>query len=322
MASTYLGTTPKDLDLTTPKEGTAPVKELNDADREIKTVFLNDHTSAIKTANYSILGSDSVLVGNATSGITFTLPSAASVAGNDINGVTRIKEFTIYNINDGVITISGVVGNVTNPTVSRNEILKIWSDGTNFYGEYFDAFNGSATNKIMGSRNKGISLNSLDNTAFYCNAYYDGVSVRYSQAGTASALIISSTGSLYYYTAVSGVKDAVISWTGPYTIYHSGNFTQSNIFADEANLKIIRGYVNYAGIKINGSGYTAVRTLTGTYSIFFDNPFSSLPTAYIQLDQAGFSVPSFGLNGGSVYTSDITGATADRGFYFMLIGPR
>jgi hypothetical protein len=132
----YTGTTPKDLDNTKPDGATEYGNILDDAVKELKTVFLSDHKVRSTAVGVTVAVTDSIIL--CTDTLTITLPSASTLAGADPNAVTRIKEFQLINSGSGTVTISGTViisgTSTVNPTLVSKEQIHIWTDGTSYYG--------------------------------------------------------------------------------------------------------------------------------------------------------------------------------------------
>ena len=130
----YDSTTIKGLSLTTPTESTSYVPELNDSDREIKTVLSNQYAFAAKTGTYTLTASDSYITCSGT--FTVTLPTPSSVAS-----ATYIKEYTIVNIGSGTITITNSASeNINGATTDITMLpsyqgLRIWTNGTDWFTE-------------------------------------------------------------------------------------------------------------------------------------------------------------------------------------------
>lgn len=125
----YDGTNIKDLDATKPTEGSSYIPELNDSDREIKTVIKNQYAITSKSTDYTLTDSDSIII--ATAPITITLPSASLYAGS---GYT--KQYIIKSIptNMGNVSISGSIDGGT-ITLEPGDVISIFSDGTSWYKE-------------------------------------------------------------------------------------------------------------------------------------------------------------------------------------------
>jgi hypothetical protein len=88
---TYTGNNIKDLVVSTPTEGATPPSEVNDAIREIKTIYKNQNAVASKTANYTLTNADSVIYVSAASGnVILTLPQQSGVSSSGF-----IKEYII-----------------------------------------------------------------------------------------------------------------------------------------------------------------------------------------------------------------------------------
>lgn len=96
------------------------------------------------------------------------------------------------------------------------------------------------------------------------------------------------------------------------------------------NLRIVRGSVNSGGTVIEGTGYTAVRTGTGRYTITFTTAFPTNDPPVVTLAGWG-SIPSTTI--ASLYnptttttvlvrTTNGAGVETDGGFHFIAIGPR
>lgn len=125
----YTGTNIKDLDETKPTEGSSYIPELNDSDREIKSVLKNQFAIATKSTNYTLTDTDSIIVCSAP--ITITLPSASLYAGS---GYT--KQYIVKSLltNTGNVIISGSIdgGSIT---LEPGDVISIFSDGTSWYKE-------------------------------------------------------------------------------------------------------------------------------------------------------------------------------------------
>ena len=129
-AATYTGTKPKDLDLTTPPEGTTKVSEFNNSDREIKTVMLNMCKITAITGTYTASGTETVIIGSSTASYLLSFPTASSVATGTIT-----KEFMVINRNTGTITLNLTVDGVGSPTVTGSQTFKLFTDGTSWFEE-------------------------------------------------------------------------------------------------------------------------------------------------------------------------------------------
>ncbi len=81
-----------------------------------------------KTADYSILKTDhaQILEANKATAIAFTLPSISAVPSG---WWVKIK-----NINIGVLTITGTLDGVVNPTLVQYDEVTVFSDGTSYLG--------------------------------------------------------------------------------------------------------------------------------------------------------------------------------------------
>lgn len=80
-----------------------------------------------KTANYTILATDSVVLFNGAT-LTATLPSAVAVGASG-------KTYTVKNLNASALTLASTAGNIdgaTTITVLTNEAYTVVSDGTNW----------------------------------------------------------------------------------------------------------------------------------------------------------------------------------------------
>ena len=95
----YTATVVKDLSLTTPTEGSTLPSELNDSDREIKTVLSNLFALQAKTADYTVLLTDSIVICTPTSvDITLTLPPAANCASSSYGKILYIRNYGTYDV--------------------------------------------------------------------------------------------------------------------------------------------------------------------------------------------------------------------------------
>jgi len=82
---------------------------------------------------------------------------------------------------------------------------------------------------------------------------------------------------------------------------------------EESNLRIVRGAVSAAGVKVAGSGFNSARPSAATYRVNFDTPFSGTPTIVLSLGAAGQTVAS----------QDVVSLTsATSSFFTVLIGVR
>jgi len=123
----YDGVNIKDLNTSTPTEGSSYIPELNDSDREIKRVLKNQFAITTKNTDYTLTAQDSVVVATA-SGITLKLPAASSVAGGGY-----LKHYIIKNSSSGSITISGVIDGQSGLTLVAGELIIIVTDGSSYW---------------------------------------------------------------------------------------------------------------------------------------------------------------------------------------------
>lgn len=128
LATTYTAVIPKDLDLTTPTEGSTKPSEVNNAFREIKTVYLNQLKITAITGTYTVVGTETVIIGSSTSPYLVSFPTPSSVATGTIT-----KEFVIKNRNTGTITLNITVDGVGSPTVTGSQTMCVFSDGTSWF---------------------------------------------------------------------------------------------------------------------------------------------------------------------------------------------
>lgn len=89
--ATYPAEVSKDIVKTNPIENCAP-KELNDADREVRRVLVNNATRISKTVNYTIKDTDYMVYCTGNGDFTVTLPASATVSSS-----TVVKEYLIKN---------------------------------------------------------------------------------------------------------------------------------------------------------------------------------------------------------------------------------
>ena len=151
-ATTYLGTKPMDLDLTTPTENNTKVREFNNANREIKTVITNLENITTVTGTYTVTGTQTGILGSSTSGYTISFPTASSVATGTIT-----KKFWIKNINTGTITLNLNIDGVGSPTVTGSQTFRLFTNGTSWFE---DRANTAAT------ASDAALLDGLDSTYF------------------------------------------------------------------------------------------------------------------------------------------------------------
>lgn len=154
-ATTYTGTKPKDLDITTPTESNTKISEFNNSDREIKTVITNLEGITAVTGTYTVGGTQTTIIGSSTAGFTISFPAASTLATAAIK-----KKYEIKNINTGTITLNLTVDGVGSPTVSGSQTIHIYTDGTSWYES------GARTAQTSGNADY---LDNLDST-YYTNA--------------------------------------------------------------------------------------------------------------------------------------------------------
>ena len=135
----YTGTSIKDLDTSTPAESTGKVPELNDSDREIKTVIKNQYAiNTFTSTPQTLSASHHRIVWNMATASTTNFPTATDVASSGFE-----KEYLIENIGAGVntlnatITLNGVA--TASPTLAQYDKIRIWTDGTTWYGMKFSS---------------------------------------------------------------------------------------------------------------------------------------------------------------------------------------
>jgi hypothetical protein len=92
----------------------------------------------------------------------------------------------------------------------------------------------------------------------------------------------------------------------------------------EENLRTIRGTVNGNGTVAFGSGWTVARTAAGSYTIFFNTPFSDRPSVVasssLATRTAAIGTPVQG--NVAIRLFNAAGTLADDTFYFIATGPR
>lgn len=132
----YTGTTPKDLDLSTPDGAAEYGNILDDAIIEVKKVFKYSQAINTVTTDTTLDATYSFVLANKATAIAITLPSASTVASS-----TFTKEYRIKNIGVGACTITGTVtlnGSATvNPVLSQYTEIYLWTDGATWYGMRF-----------------------------------------------------------------------------------------------------------------------------------------------------------------------------------------
>ena len=127
LAETYNAELPKDLDISTPY-GTSAPSVIDNAIREPKRVYINEHNVTTITGSYTVFGTNTVIVGSSASGILLTFPAASSVATS-----TALKPYIVKNRGVGTMTLSILLDGVGSPTVTRNNARDIFTDGTYWY---------------------------------------------------------------------------------------------------------------------------------------------------------------------------------------------
>ena len=133
----YTGTTPKDIDTSTPNGATEYVSILDDAIKEAKTILKNQYAVATKAANYPLVAGDSIIMVNGT--YTMTLPTASSVASS-----TYTKHYWIFNVGSGTATIArngaNINGAASDLTVATQYAgYHLWTNGTDWWATYISS---------------------------------------------------------------------------------------------------------------------------------------------------------------------------------------
>ena len=287
-AATYTGTKPKDLDLTTPPEGTTKVSEFNNSDREIKTVILNMCKITAITGTYTASGTETVIIGSNTASYLLSFPTATSVATGTIT-----KEYTVINRNTGTITINLTVDGVGSPTVTGSQTFKLFTDGTSWFEERANtaaiASNAqlldnldsthftNATNLSTGT----VNLDRIPGTltgkdADTIDGYHAGTSASRVLVLDSSALVplanIPSTLTGKDADTVDGINGAsIVKTTDDYvsriSITGSGVFVSGNTGAITISNTGVTGLLAGAGISLSNGGIgTVTVTASGTAS--------------------------------------------------------
>jgi len=92
----------------------------------------------------------------------------------------------------------------------------------------------------------------------------------------------------------------------------------------EENLRTIRGTANGNGTVAFGTGWTVARTAAGSYTVFFNTPFSDRPSVVAShgnsTRSAAVATPVQGNVAIRIYNS--AGVLTDDVFYFIATGPR
>jgi hypothetical protein len=128
----YTGTNITDLSVTTPVEGSTLPSELNDSDREIKTVLKNLYSLQSKTADYTVLDEDSFVICTPTSDMTLNLPAVAGCSSSSFVKVLVVRNYGTANVTlDGNSseTIDGAATLIVRPTQS----VILIANGTGWY---------------------------------------------------------------------------------------------------------------------------------------------------------------------------------------------
>lgn len=198
-ATTYTGTKPKDLDITTPTESNTKISEFNNSDREIKTVITNLENITTVTGTYTVAGTQTGILGSSTSSFTISFPSASSVATGSVT-----KRYMIKNINTGTITLNLTVDGVGSPTVTGSQTFKLFTDGTSWFEE--------RANTAANASNAGL-LDNLDSTYFTNATNLSTGTVNLDRipgtlTGKSADLLDEQTGS--YYTNASNLDSGTI----------------------------------------------------------------------------------------------------------------
>jgi hypothetical protein len=108
-----------------------------------------------------------------------------------------------------------------------------------------------------------------------------------------------------------------------------GSFGEYFTPASGENLRVIRGKVSAAGSISFGTGFTAVRSSTGVYSITYSTPFPTgqWPIMTASAESNG-TVARFAMINTPTHISctirivNGSGTAADADFYFIVVGPR
>jgi subtilisin-like proprotein convertase family protein len=103
-----------------------------------------------------------------------------------------------------------------------------------------------------------------------------------------------------------------------------GNAGELRAASGEENLRMLRGTLNGSGTIAVGSGFTAVRTGTGTYVVTFNTAFAAAPTVTFTPLNASLYVFISGTTANSVTVNvrNTFNAATDAAVNFIAIGPR
>jgi hypothetical protein len=96
-AATFNGNDIEDLDITTPDGAVDAPSTLDNSDREIKRVLVNQFSIAAKTSAYTLASTDTIITCDAAGGgFKLTLPAVAGVSS-----ATKIKEYVVQKTDSG-----------------------------------------------------------------------------------------------------------------------------------------------------------------------------------------------------------------------------
>ena len=236
LAETYNGTKPMDLDPATPY-GTSAPSSIDNAIREPKIVYINEHNISVATGTYTVTGTNTIIVGSSSSGFLVIFPTASTVGTSNVS-----KPYTIKNIGVGTMTLSITLDGVGSPTVSQNNAREIFTDGTRWLETTRVASADSATTLgtytassfILATAGVG-SATTLTNTTLSGSTTVNADII-------ANSTNISPTELGYLDTASSNIQTQITNHTSDSSDPHGATLTQTTINA--TNLTATNGTIS------------------------------------------------------------------------------
>lgn len=115
----------KDAGTSTPDGDNENPRTADDVMRMHSRLLEIQYHEKLLTANGTVTTTDTYIIGSSSTSILVSFPSASSCA----NGTTT-KVFVVKNIGAGTMTLSPTIDGVGSPTVSTNQAMTIFTDGT------------------------------------------------------------------------------------------------------------------------------------------------------------------------------------------------
>lgn len=143
---------------TLPVIGGYPAMDVSLIDANFQQL-ITDEIAVIKTSSYVFLAADMdrIFIANKSTAISFTLISSASVASGNW--------LWIFNIGAGVLTLTGTVNGVSNPTIAQYDGMILFTNGTSWYGFVIKAIPALATLAATATISNSLSMQGEDSVA-------------------------------------------------------------------------------------------------------------------------------------------------------------